>query len=146
MIRKVKDLYVRLGERYPTHTRIFRFLLSGGTALLTDLAVLYLFTDVFGVWYLASAVIAFIFAFFVSFLLHKFWTFGDHSREDFHTQMSMYFFITVINLALNTLLMYLLVEKIGLQYIVAQIAASALIAVGSFFTYQRFVFRRTVTI
>jgi len=84
MMRGAKNLYTQFDEHYPTHARVFRFLLSGGTALLTDLILLYLFTDLFGIWYVASAVAAFILAFMVSFLLHKFWTFGDHSREDFH--------------------------------------------------------------
>lgn len=140
MIQRTRDLYARLDERYPTHARVFRFLLSGGIALSTDLAFLYLFTDVFGLWYLASAIAAFILAFGVSFMLQKFWTFGDHSQEGLHMQIGIYFFVTVINLTLNTLLIYVFVEWVGLYYLFAQIVVSALIAIESFFVYQRFIF------
>lgn len=134
-------MYSRLDERYPTYTRVFRFLLSGGIALSTDLVLLYLFTDIFGIWYLASAVTAFILSFIVSFALQKFWTFGDSSRDGLNTQMSVYFFVAVINLALNTLLVFVFVEQAGIYYIFAQIVASALIAVESFFVYQHFIFK-----
>lgn len=141
MIDRVKDIYTRFDERYPAHTQIFRFLLSGGASFGTDLALLYVFTDVFDIWYLTSAVVAFILAFFVSFTLMKFWTFGDSSREGMHTQMGAYFLVAVINLVLNTLLVYVFVETAGLHYLLAQVVASLLIAVESFFVYQRFIFR-----
>ena len=146
MIKRAKDLYARFDERYPAYTKIFRFLLSGGIALGTDLFFLFLFTDIFGVWYIASAVVAFILACGVSFILQKFWTFGDNSREGIHMQMGVYFFVAVINLALNTLLVYVFVERADLHYLFAQAVASALIAVESFFIYQRFIFQKTITI
>ena len=142
MIKRVGDLYAWLDEQYPAHTRIFRFLLSGGTAFGTDIILLYLFTDIFGVWYLASAVAAFILAFGVSFTLQKFWTFKDNSRDGIHMQMGVYFFVAVINLALNTLLVYVFVERADLHYLFAQAVASALIAVESFFIYQHFIFKK----
>ena len=146
MIGRAKDLYARLDEQYPTCALVFRFLLSGGTSAGTDLVFLYLFTDIFGIWYLTSAVAAFILAFGVSFTLMKFWTFGDHSREGLHMQLSIYFLVAIINLALNTLLVYIFVEWVGLHYLFAQIAASALLAVESFFVYQRVIFRKNTVV
>ena len=119
MIRKVKDIYLLLNEQYPVYTRVFRFLFSGGISLGTDLALLYLFTDIFGIWYLTSAVMAFILAFGVSFTLQKFWTFGDHSREDMRMQMGVYFLVAVVNLGLNTFLVYTFVELTSLHYIIS---------------------------
>lgn len=144
MIDRVKDLYGRLDVRYPTHMRIFRFLFSGGISLGTDLVLLYIFTDIFGIWYLASAVAAFTLAFLVSFTLHKFWTFGDHSRDGIHMQMGTYFLVAIANLGLNTMLVFAFVEWVGVHYLLAQVVASALIAIESFFVYQHFIFRKTV--
>lgn len=144
MIGRTKDLYARLDGQYPVFARVFRFLFSGGVSFGTDIVLLYLFTDVFGVWYLASAVVAFVFAFFVSFAMHKFWTFRDHSREGMRMQMGVYFFVAVVNLILNTFLVYMFVEWSGLHYIIAQVVASLLIAIESFFVYQRFIFKNTI--
>lgn len=146
MIDRVKDIYTRFDGQYPAHTQIFRFLLSGGISFSTDIILLYLFTDIFGVWYLMSAAIAFILAFFVSFTLMKFWTFGDSSRDGMRTQMGAYFLVAVINLVLNTLLVYVFVEMAGLHYLLAQVVASLLIAIESFFVYQRFIFKSRIVL
>ncbi len=143
MIQIVKDAYVSLTGRYPVPAKILRFLISGGTSAAVDLGLLYIFTDIFGIWYLTSTVFAFIIAFFVSFGLQKFWTFRDHSRDGMSAQAGVYFVIAGCNLALNTLLVYAFVDHLGFHYLLAQIVASLLIACESYFIYQRFVFRST---
>lgn len=144
MIVKIKNIYIQADERYPIYMKIFRFLLSGGIAAGVDLALLYMFTDLFGIWYLTSSILAFMLAFLVSFTLQKFWTFRDTERTGIQAQMGLYFFISVCNLICNTLLVYTGVDVLGLNYLIAQIIASLLIACTSFFIYQRFVFRATL--
>lgn len=123
------------------HARTLKFLIAGGTAAATDLTLLYVLTDVYHVWYLLSAILAFAIAFGVSFTLQKFWTFDDQSVDGIHAQLGMYLIIALIGLGLNTLAMFALVDHIGLHYIVAQILASAFIAVGNFFAYKHLIFK-----
>ncbi|OHA20349.1 MAG: hypothetical protein A2849_01065 [Candidatus Taylorbacteria bacterium RIFCSPHIGHO2_01_FULL_51_15] len=122
------------------YQRLFRYLASGGTAAAVDLLALYIGTDLLHIHYLISAALAFIVAFFVSFMLQKFWTFQDHSIERVRLQMTLYFLVAGGNLALNTLLMYFFVEKLHLWYLLAQVVASGLIAFESFFI-SRYLFR-----
>lgn len=135
--------YGELNDRYPTHTKIVRFLISGGTATLTNLVLLYAFTDLLGIWYIASAIAAFIIAFIVSFTLQKFWTFGDMSRDGMHRQAIIYFTAGALNLCLNTVLLYVFVEYIGSHYLISQIIISALIAIENYFIYQFLIFKRS---
>lgn len=123
---------------------VLRYMISGGTAAFTDLALLYFFTDVLEIWYITSAVLAFIAAFFVSFILQKFWTFKDARRDVIHKQITLYFFLNVWNLVLNTALIYFLVDTFGLWYILAQIFVGAIIAVESFLFYRFFVFKKEI--
>lgn len=127
------------------YARTLRFLIAGGTAAATDLTLLYVFTDIFHIWYLLSAVLAFALAFVVSFTLQKFWTFGDHTVDAIHTQLGIYLIIALIGLGINTAAMFLLVDHIGLHYILAQILASAFIAVGNFFAYKHLIFTAHTT-
>lgn len=127
--------------RYQT---IVKYLISGSTAAFVDLGLLFLFTDVFGVWYLLSAIIAFIFAFFTSFYLQKFWTFSDSRTEGMTRQMTIYFVVAVANLILNTALMYVCVDFIGLHYLISQIIVALLIACGSFFVYRNLIFKKNI--
>ncbi len=122
--------------------KIMRYVVSGITATGFDLFLLFLFKSVFHIWYLLSAVLAFILSFGVSFFLQKFWTFEDNSTHKVKSQASMYFLITLFNLGLNTFLVYIFVDKVGIQYLLSQIIASGLIAFGSYFVYGKFIFQK----
>ena len=121
-------------------SRVVRFIISGGLATAANLVLLALFIRVFGFWYLPSSAAAFLLAFAVSFTLQKFWTFRDRTTDRVHLQAGAYFGILVINLLINTALVYGLVEYARLWPLVAQALASLLIACESFFLY-RIVFR-----
>ncbi|HUQ30348.1 MAG TPA: GtrA family protein [Candidatus Paceibacterota bacterium] len=145
MMSRVATLYYAIEKRYPRLTKIARYLVSGGTAATVDLVLLYAFTEWADLWYLLSSVLAFIIAFGVSFVLQKFWTFQDHDKENMHVQAGVYLAVAVMNLTLNTFLVFFFVQHFGFHYLFAQIFTSALIAVESFFVYQRFIFRTPTT-
>ena len=124
------------GERH----KILRYLFSGVTAFGVNFFFLYAFTEWFGFYYLVSVVMAFLAAVVVSFMLQKFWTFQNNSKAGLHRQAKIYITVAIINTGLNTLLVYLFVEYVGLHYLVAQFFSSGLIAFESFFIYQFFIF------
>jgi dolichol-phosphate mannosyltransferase len=126
---------------FETIKKILRYIISGGTGAVTDLAFLYIFVEYAGLWYIFSVILAFMTAFAVSFTLQKFWTFGDCSISQVYRQASTYFIISVINLGLNTFLVYVGVDFVGLHYLVSQFIAGGLLAFSSFFMYSIFVFR-----
>jgi putative flippase GtrA len=122
-------------------SRIIRFIVSGAMGAATDLFLLWLLTRVFGIWYLISAIVAFILSFFVSFFLQKLWTFKDREVEKIHIQAGTYLLVTLCNLGINTLLVYLFVQFLSFHYLIAQILASILIGFESFFAYRELVFK-----
>lgn len=123
------------------YEQIVKYIISGGTAAAVDIGFLVLFKEVFGWWYLTSAMLAFLLAFGVSFCLQKFWTFKDHSTDNMHVQLSVYLLIGLVNLLLNALLMYVFVDIIGIWYVAAQVLTGGLIALMSFFVYKKFIFK-----
>jgi putative flippase GtrA/predicted HAD superfamily phosphohydrolase YqeG len=136
------NVFSGLEERHKILMKVARFILSGGTAAALDLVLLFVLTSVFHIWYLLSAVIAFVFAFVVSFTLQKYWTFRDGSKDKIPLQAAAYFLIAVMNLCVNTVLVYTFVEHAHIHYLVSQIISSALLAVESYFLYQTLVFKR----
>lgn len=135
MLLKIKNLILAKKE-------LVKYLISGGTAAAVDVLLLYVFTDIFKLWYITSAVLAFIGAFCVSFTLQKYWTFRDLSSSKIHAQISLYLISSVINLGINTLFMYILVDFFHIWYILSQIITSGLIAIGSFFIYKYIIFKK----
>jgi putative flippase GtrA len=117
-----------------------KYVISGGTAASVDLILLYILTDIFGIWYLLSACLAFVVAFFVSFYMQKFWTFRDNNRERIYQQMSLYLMVGVFNLGINAGGMYILVDKFHIMYILAQIIMGGIIAISSFLIYKFIIF------
>jgi len=132
-------------ELIKRHAMIVRYVISGGTAALVDLLLLYLATEVFGVWYLSSAVFAFTIAFIVSFLLQKFWAFRDKRTDGMHGQLLIYLCVLIFNMLINTSFIYFLVEHGNQHYLIAQIISGAIIALWSFFIYRFLIFREGAT-
>ncbi len=131
----------KLLKRRQLIAKLVRYLFSGGMAAVTDLVLLYVFTDVFGMWYVLSSILAFLIAFFVSFILQKFFTYQDHGTDGLRGQAIIYLTVTSANLALNTLFVYLLVQYMSLHYIPAQIVASIIVAIESYVLYGMFIFK-----
>lgn len=119
-----------------------KFIISGGIAGFIDLSLLYILTDILNIWYLLSAGLAFIIAFFVSFTLQKFWTFRDNNRKKFYQQISLYFIVGVMNLFLNTGGMYLLVDRFKIWYLLAQVIIGGFLGINSFLIYKFIIFKK----
>lgn len=119
---------------------LFRYLVSGGSAAAINIGTLYVLTEYAHVFYLLSAVLSFSIAFFVSFLLQKFWTFGDRRKEVLHWQVILFLGVALVNLLVNTLLIYSLVEYMHLWYVAAAVVSGALLAVSNFFIYKHVIF------
>ena len=120
--------------------RILRFIVSGGAGAVVNLTVLFVLVHYLGMYPVLASGGSFIAAFFVSFTLQKLWTYRNFDRENAGGQMIIYFVIQLINLGINTALMYFFVEFTTLHYLVAQIVTSGVIAVESFFLYKHMVF------
>ena len=139
----------QMREYWATCSKVFvggipmlvKYVVSGGTAAFADIFSLYVLTEWLGLWYLISAGLAFLVAFWVSFFMQKHWTFQDKSAQS-HKQATAYFVVAVVNLGINTLLMYALVDLVHIWYLFAQIIIGGLIAFSSFFVYRKFIFKK----
>lgn len=127
-------------QRFTKYT-IVRYVISGSSSAMVNLFVLYLFNSVIGLFYLTASIIAFCVAFFVSLILHKFWTFKDHSLEGAHKQGAMYLLNSLFGLSLNTMLMYIFVSLIHIYVLLAQILAGIIVACFTFFISKHIVFK-----
>ncbi len=122
---------------YDTH---LRFLIAGCTGAAVNLGLLYVLTDIVGLWYLLSSVLAFIVSFLVSFRLQKYWAFKEPSTHAISSQMLWYLVVALVNLGLNTLILFTCVEILHMHYMLGQVVAGAMVAVWNFFIYKYFIF------
>ena len=116
--------------------RVFRFLVSGGIAAVINLSLLYVFTDIFGIWYLLSATLSFIAAFLFNFTVQRFWVFENKTSDALHSQFVRFFVVAIFGVSLNALLMYIAVDYLGLWYMLAQVIITGILACINFFLYR----------
>ncbi|MDO8183815.1 MAG: GtrA family protein [bacterium] len=116
-----------------------KFIISGGSAAVVNLGTAYFLTDILEWWYLAASIMAFILSLVVSFSLQKFWTFNNYHLNQWHSQFAVYIVLAVLNLSVNTLLVFIGVEWFKVWYLTAQFITGGLIGIYTFFIY-RFLF------
>lgn len=122
------------------NNKVLRFIIAGSLGAITDLTILYILTDIWGVWYVFSTIVAFSMAFIVSFILQKFWTFKNYSKSAIRKQVPIYFVTALINVVVNTYLVFFLVHYQHVHYLLAQVITSCFIAVSSFVIYNKIIF------
>ena len=121
----------------PRLSQVLRFISAGGLGVLLYYSILYVLTDVAGVWYIASATIAFIVNCASNFGLQKFWTFKNKGIKNVTRQASQYLTMSIVFFAINLVLLYGLVEYARLWYLTAQALLTILLTTTSYFVSRR---------
>ncbi len=125
---------------HSTMSRFFRFLVSGTIAATTTLLLLYIFTEWFHLWYVASATVAYGISVGVSFLLQKYWTFSDAVALVPH-QFKIFVFMNIFNASVNALGVYFLVEWLQVWYMTAEFLVAGVLALWTFVFMRIVIFK-----
>jgi len=104
-----------------TIKQFVKFSIVGVSNTLINLLVLFILTDFFHVYYIISAVFAFIVAVTNSFILNTIWTFKEKIKHKAKEKYVKFFIISVLALLANLLILYAFVEYFNMHYLIAQI-------------------------
>ncbi|MFH1990495.1 MAG: GtrA family protein [Patescibacteria group bacterium] len=118
-------------------SQILRFLSAGGPGVLLYYLILYILTDIAGVWYMVSAVIASVVNHSLNFVFQKFWTFKNKDTKNIHRQAGKYALLVISLFIANLFLLYILVEYAHLWYLAAQVIVTILLTVISYLVSRR---------
>ena len=114
-----------------------RFLFGGVAGVSAYFGTLYVLTEYVHVWYIGSAVVAWILNWAINFAVQKYWTFRDRDQSSIRRQLVMYYGMALSFLIGGTALLYVLVEWVHLWYMTAQIILSCLFTPVSFVISRR---------
>jgi len=103
--------------------QFFKFALVGVVNTLINLVVLYVLTDFFKIYYLTSAILAFLVAVTNSFFLNKIWTFKENIRDKAVKKYSKFFVVSLIALLVNLTFLYIFTDVFHVYYLLSQIIA-----------------------
>lgn len=118
-----------------------RYVIVGVFAVVLNIGLLYVFTDILGWWYLASAVTSFVITFLVAFTLQKHFTFRDGGGA-YLRQGASYLAIGLMNLVLDAILLFIAVDLLHIWYLGAQIMIMGFLAFVSFLANRHVTFRK----
>jgi putative flippase GtrA len=125
--------------RAPVLVQFVKFGIVGVSNTLLTFAIYGLLLKVFGVWYLAASAIGFVAGATNGFLLNRRWTFRGHVGDALTPVR--WAIVQGCGLAVNEGLLYLFVHDAGLDKLLAQVFATAVVTVSTFFANRAWTFR-----
>ncbi len=120
--------------------RFWKSVASGVLTAIVDLSLLFAFREMLSLSYWVAINTAFVGAILTNFSLQKFWTFRSMDLRIAHTQFIKFLLVSIGNMAMNNVSMFVLFAVLHVWYLVAQIITMAMLAILNFTLYQRFVF------
>ena len=118
--------------------QILKFGLVGGTAFVIDYVLLYVYTEFLHIHYLISSIISFTVSVIFNYILSIKWVFDVKKKQDV-IDFVIFIILSVIGLGINSLIMYVMVEKFGVYYMLSKIVSTAVVMVYNFITRKIFV-------
>jgi putative flippase GtrA len=120
------------------------FFFVGAISTLFDIGLLWYFCEYLQFWYVTASCLSYSAGIIVSFTINKFVTFHDHTR-DYLQQFAMFATISVSCLILNVGLIWLLVDAVALNYLVAKVIATVCAFFWNYYGQSRITFRENRT-
>ena len=114
-------------------TQLLKFGVVGVIATIIDFFFLFLFTDVFGMYYLLSAAISFVLSTLFNYVASMRFVFNSKfSKDEKSKELILFVILSVSGLLLNQFLLWFFVEKIALYYMAAKIVATFFVMMWNF--------------
>jgi dolichol-phosphate mannosyltransferase len=137
---------IKYGATLETPKRFLKFCLVGGGGVVVNMGLLYLLTDLVGLYYLLSSIIAIEIAIFNNFFWNDFWTWRDRRRKG-----SLQFFKRLVKYNLsanfsslvgNIATLWVLTSLLGWYYMYANVVGIAVGVILNFGLNDRWTYRR----
>jgi len=111
-----------------TLLQLFRYTCVGGIAFLVDIFTLFVLTDFFGMYYLISAIIAFLVGLITNYSGSVLWVFSRRTLRSRYLEFVSFSLIGLGGLALNEFFLWFFTEKIAIHYLLSK-------TISAFFVY-----------
>lgn len=129
-----------LGSRYDSTAKYVRFAVVGGFGAILNTIVLYMLTDIFGLYYLLSAAVAIETAIVTMFFLNNWFTFdnGKSGLGRIVDGIMRSNLVRAVGIGVQLGTLYALTEFVGIYYLVSNIVAIFIASIFNFFGEKRF--------
>ncbi len=120
--------------------KLFKFIIVGFSGLFIDFGLTFLCKEkLFFNKYISNS-IGFIFAATSNYFLNRIWTFKSENPE-IMLEFSSFFFVSIIGLLINNSILWLIHNKIGINFYFAKFGAIVVTTLWNFFANYYFTFQ-----
>jgi putative flippase GtrA len=121
-------------------SRVIKFLISGGAAALLEFSIFILLINLTNKELLVmSQSVSFLSGFILSFILQKIWVF--ESKGSVSGELVKYGLLAAINLVLSSLLIWALVDLLGVDSSLGKIIVMGMVAAWNYMIFQKIIFK-----
>jgi len=137
-LRILLRLFLESGEM----GRALKFIAVGLSGLLVNEAVIWLLTEVAGLYYLISGAISAEVSIVNNFIWNNYWTFSDRGGGGLLARFVRFNLTRVFGMALGLLLLKLFTDLLGLHYLVSNVFAILIVFIFNYFLSLFWVWRQ----
>ncbi|MFH1457273.1 MAG: GtrA family protein [Patescibacteria group bacterium] len=143
LLKNIIKLILRIWwhKRITKYHQFFKFCVVGTIGAIIDIGGLYILVEFVHIYYLLAAVISFIVAVTNSYFLNKYWTFQNKSNNH-AKQFIGFLLVSIAGLIINLAVMYALVERMAIWYLLSKAIASIVVLFWNFFMNKYVTFKQ----
>jgi len=123
------------------HIQFMKFAFVGFIGTIINLLILYTFTEFFGIYYLLSAIFAFLIAATNNYILNKIWTFNEKIKQNFISKYIKFLSVSIFALVFNLIFLYIFTELAGIYYLISQVLAIGIVLIINFLGNKIWIFK-----
>ena len=134
-----------LDERYGL-IRFLKFGVVGGSGVIVNMFFLWLFTDIFGIYYLVSSVMAIFLAMTNNYIWNDLWTWkgrGENGFKSYFLRFLKFCFVSgMIDYVGNLSILWILTHFFHVYYLISNLIAIGTVMLFKFFVHDKWTFRK----
>jgi putative flippase GtrA len=119
----------------------FRYVLSGTLAYAVDYCALIIFVEIFKIYYLTAALVAFLLGAITAYILNVRWVFDRRTFKNRYFEISIFIVIGLVGLILNQHIIWVFTENLDFHYLFSKLIATMIVVVWNFFARKYILFR-----
>ena len=118
-----------------------KYIFVGSIGFLINISIFWILINKIHIWYIYSAIISFILSTLIGFQLHRKITYSCSDKIN-GNMIIYYYFINIVNIIINTVLIFIFVEYIHILKILSIIISNLLISIYSYIFYKKIIFKK----
>lgn len=96
-----------------------------------------MFTNIVGIYYLISGVLAFLIAVIANYVMSTKWVFNQYNIENRVLEFNIFLLISIVGLIINEIVLYIITDLMGINHLISLIVAAAVAWFWNFIARRR---------